>query len=300
FETDAVLNQFAAMFGGDAVEHPGGVECARDSTGPAFALEHPTEQHRKNLVGIDEFSVLVGGADAGGVAQGANVRLDRFRIDAGKKRIDVAANLHVIDADTRENVGEYGAARAIHRVDGKLHAGFRNQVEVSEAFDGLEVRGQKIDFLDLRRLCCMRYTPAKTRLNGCDNGGLPRAAVPGFVLHAIPLRWIVRRRDHDAAGGTAFAHAEAQCGRGRDVVGEHDADAGRGDNISTRARKSFGAEARVVADAESLARIFLGVDVGGNSCGGYAHIGEREIICDDRPPAVRSKLDLRIRHDRLD
>jgi hypothetical protein len=62
-------------------------------------------------VGIDEFAMLVDGADAVGVAigteaglalvgdsgfaEGADVRLDRLGIDVGKERVGIGANLHV-------------------------------------------------------------------------------------------------------------------------------------------------------------------------------------------------------------
>ncbi len=117
--------QLAAMFRADAVEHFGGVEGAGHGAGPAFAAENPAEQDGKDLVRVDEVAVLVGGADAVGVAVGAeagvalvgddclakraNMRLDGLGIDAGKERVDVAANLHVVDADAREDVGEDGA-----------------------------------------------------------------------------------------------------------------------------------------------------------------------------------------------
>ncbi len=60
---------------------------------------------------VDEVAVLVGRADAvgvavgaeaglaavgdGGFAQGANVRLDGLGVDAGKERIGIGADLHV-------------------------------------------------------------------------------------------------------------------------------------------------------------------------------------------------------------
>ena len=66
----------------------------------------------------------------------------------GKSGFEVAADLHVIDADAGEDVGEDGAAGAVHGVDAELHAGFRDEVEVGEALDGLEIGGQEIDFGD--------------------------------------------------------------------------------------------------------------------------------------------------------
>ena len=225
------------------------------------------------------------------------LRLDGLGIDAGKERIGIGANLDVVDADAVEDVGENGAARAVHGVDAELHAGFRDEVEIGEALDGLEVGGQEIDFGDGRGLRGARDGLAEIRLDGGDHGGLARAAVPGLVLDAVPLRGIVRRSDHDAAGGAALAHAKAQRGGGRDGVGEHDGNAGGGDDFSAGAGKCFRAEARVVADAEALGGIFLCcVNVGGDGFGGGAHVGEGEVVGDDAAPAVGAEFDDGIGH----
>src|ERR1035437_3706002 len=104
----------------DPVKHLGGIEGARDGAGPAFAPQHPTEQDGIDLVRIDEVALIVGGADAVRVAvraepcvaavghhrlpQGANVGLDRFGVNAGKKRVGIATNLHVGHTDAGENV----------------------------------------------------------------------------------------------------------------------------------------------------------------------------------------------------
>jgi hypothetical protein len=98
-----VLDELAAVLLADAVEHLGGVEGAGDGAGPAFVLEHPTEQHGEDFVRVDEVAVLVGCADAvgvavgaeaglaavgdGGFAEGADVRLDGLGVDAGKERV---------------------------------------------------------------------------------------------------------------------------------------------------------------------------------------------------------------------
>ena len=61
-----------------------------------------------------------------------------------------AANLHVIHSETSKNIGEDCRARAVHRVDGKLEPRFRNEVEIGEALDGLQIGGQKVVLLDRR------------------------------------------------------------------------------------------------------------------------------------------------------
>ena len=87
---------------------------------------------------IDEVAVLVSGADAVRIAVGAkagvamvldrrfaeraNMRLDRLGVDLREKWVDVAANLHVIDADAGEDVGDESAAGAVHGINGEFHA----------------------------------------------------------------------------------------------------------------------------------------------------------------------------------
>jgi hypothetical protein len=73
--------------------------------GQPLRLQHPAQQHGVDLVRVDEVAVLVGCADAVGVAvgaeaglaavghdrfaEGADVRLDGLGIDAGKERVGV-------------------------------------------------------------------------------------------------------------------------------------------------------------------------------------------------------------------
>ena len=112
-------------------------------TAPGQPLHLSTQlsSTRIDLVRIDEVAVLVGGADAVGVAVGAqaglaavghdrlaqraDVRLDRLGIDAGKQRVGIAANLHVSHAEAGKNIGDNRPARAVHRVDAELHARLR-------------------------------------------------------------------------------------------------------------------------------------------------------------------------------
>ena len=312
-----MLDQFAAMLLADAVEHFGGVESSGYGAGPAFALEHPTEQDGEDLVRVDEIAVLVGGADAvcvavgaeaglavvghGCLAERADVRLDGLGVDAGEERVDVAANLDMGYADAGEDVGDDGAARAIHRVDAELHAGFGDEVEVGEAFDCREIGRQEIDQRDGRGFGRTRDGLAEVGFDLRDDGGLARAAVPGFVFDAIPLRGIVRGSDHDAAGGFASANTETEGRRRRNVVCQRDRDAGGRYDFSAGVREGFGAEAGIVPDAKAFGRVFVratlaGVNIGGHSFGGDAHIGEGVVVGDDAAPAVGTKLDLRMRH----
>ncbi len=78
-------------FFADAVEHFGGVEGAGDGAGPAFVLEHPAEQHGVDFVRVDEVAVLVGGADAVGVAVGAEAGVAVVGDGRFAERADVAA-----------------------------------------------------------------------------------------------------------------------------------------------------------------------------------------------------------------
>ncbi len=266
---------------------------------------------------IDELAVLICGANAVRIAvgakaavaavghyrlaQGADVRLDGLGVDAGEERVDVAANLHVGYADAGKNVGNDGAAGAIHRVDGEFHAGFCERVKAGKALNGFEVGGQEIDLLDCGGLRGTGGGLAQARLDLGDDRGLARPAVPRFVLDPVPLRRIVRGGNHDAAGRRALAHAEAERRGGRHIVGQQHRNAGGGHNFSAGARKGPGAEARVVADAQTPGGVFFrctfaGVYIGCHGLGGNAHIGEGEIVGNHGTPAVCAELDLRMRH----
>src|SRR6185437_7692928 len=203
FEADAVLDELTAVPGGDAVKHFCGVEGAGDSTRPALAAQNPTEQNGVDFVRVDEVAELVSSADAVGVsigaeagvalvgddsiAQGANVRLDRLGIDAGKERVRVGADGDVGDTMRRKNFGENGAAGAIHGVDAELHAGAADECEIGEALDGFEIGGQEIDFGNWRGLRRSWDWLAEVGFNFRHDGWEARAAVPGFVLDAVPL-----------------------------------------------------------------------------------------------------------------
>ncbi len=277
-----------------------------------MVLERPAEQDAKDFVRIDEVPVLVGRADAVRVAvraqaslaavgdhrlaQGANVRLDGLGVNAGKERIHVAANLHVRHTQAGEDFGDNRSAGAVHRVEGELHAGFFERVEAGEALDGLQVRGQEIYFLNRGGPRTPRDRLAEARLDFGDHRGLARAAVPALVLDAIPLRRVVRAGDHDAAGPAAPVDGVAERRGGGDRIGQLDRNAGGGDDLSAGARKGLGAEAGVVADRNSLGRVFLGVHVSGDGLGGNAHIGEGEVVGDHSAPAVGAEFDLLMSH----
>ncbi len=122
-EAYAVLDQFAMVFAGDAVEHAGGVEGAGDGAGPLLALEKPLQQHRETLVRVDEAAVLGDRADAVGIAidrqagaalfahhgvlEGFHVRQNRLRVDAGKQRIHLSANLQVRNSGLLEDARQH-------------------------------------------------------------------------------------------------------------------------------------------------------------------------------------------------
>ena len=172
--------------------------------GQPLYLQDPVEERGIDFVRVDEVAMLVGRADAVGVAvgaeaglaavgycgfaEGANVGLDGLGIDAGKERVGFGADLHVSHADAVKDVSENCAARAVHGVDAELHAGFRDEVEVGEALDGFEIGGQEVDFRNGRGLRGARNGLAEKRLDGRDHGGLARAAIPALVLDAVPLR----------------------------------------------------------------------------------------------------------------
>ena len=140
---------------------------------------------------IDEVAVLVGRADAVGVAVCA---------EAG-----VAAYMPTVASPVRECCGSIGSglmpgnsgsglprictwstpmrvkmserivpSRAVHGVDAELHARLCDQVEIGEALDGLEVGRQEIDFGNRRGL------------RGVRRSGLPRYDSIAAIIDGLP------------------------------------------------------------------------------------------------------------------
>ncbi len=106
----------------------------------------------------------------------------------------------------------------------------------------------------------------------------------------------MRRGDHDAARRAAPAHAVTQCGSGRNVVGKRDANTSGSHNFGASPRERLRPESRVIADAKSLRRIFLRVNISGNRRSRCPYIGKRKIVGDNTAPTIGSKLDLWVRH----
>src|SRR5262245_37300624 len=143
-EADAALVDPPVMLGGDAIKHFGGVECADDFAGPLLAFQDPAQKDGVDLVRVDEGAVFGDGAHAVGIAisdeaavallahdhllGSLDMRLDGFRINSGKKRVDLAPDLHVLNAPLFENAREHAATSAVHGVNQELEAGFGDEV----------------------------------------------------------------------------------------------------------------------------------------------------------------------------
>jgi hypothetical protein len=294
-------------FCSDAVEHASGVKGARDIARPLFALEQPAQEDGVYLVRIDEIAVLIDGADAisvtigreaggafvldDGVLKGADMRLDRLGIDAGKKWIVLKTDLDVIDAELVEDAGKNAAAGAVHAVDGQLHAGLCDQVEVGEFRDGIDIGSHEIFFGDGGFLLCCWQLRSKVGFNFRDDRGATRTAIAGLVLHTIPLEGVVAGSDHDAAGCARMQHGIGQGRGGRDAVGEAHGNAGGRRYIGDNLREVARAKTRIVTDADAVRGILILNDVLCDGAGGNADVGIGEVIGDEAAPAVGPELD---------
>src|SRR5581483_907374 len=154
-EADTAFVQLAAILSGDAVEHAGGIEGTHHFARPLLAFQQPLQQHGVTLVRIDEAAVFGHCTDAIGVTVGrqsslatltqhgflqhGDVRLNGLGIDTGKQRVQLAANLDMVDATLAENALENASSGTVHHVDSKLEAGLANQLEIDEVLDGGDV-----------------------------------------------------------------------------------------------------------------------------------------------------------------
>src|ERR1035437_2295174 len=154
-EAYTVLDQFAIVFAGNAVEHAGGVKGASDGSRPLLALEKPLQQHRETLVRIDKAAVFGDCADAVGVAidrqagaalfahhgvlEGLHVRQNWLRVNAWKQRVQLAANLQMRNPGLLEDARQHSPPGAVHDVDGETKARLGDQAHIGEFLDGGDI-----------------------------------------------------------------------------------------------------------------------------------------------------------------
>src|SRR5262249_20663483 len=115
------------------IKHLGGIEGSHDFAGPLLALQDPSQEDGVDLVRVDESAIFGDSADAIGVAisdQAAvallahdhllgclDMRLDGLRVNSGEERVNLAPDLHVLNAALSENARKHAAAGAIHGVN---------------------------------------------------------------------------------------------------------------------------------------------------------------------------------------
>ena len=73
-----------------------------------------------------------------------DVGRNRLRLNAGKERIQLGADLDVVDAHAGEDAGEHASSRAIHAVDGVFLPRGGDPLEVGEDRDGLDIGAKKV------------------------------------------------------------------------------------------------------------------------------------------------------------
>ncbi len=258
---------------------------------------------------VDEAAVLSDGADAVGVAVGGkagvtllldhrflqrgDVRQNGLGIDAGEERIVLLANGHVLDAVLVEDAREHAATGAVHRVDGEFEIGAADEVEVGELADRLDVGGLEVDFLNFGGGGLGHRAGAQFVLDDLHDGGRGRSAELAFELHAIPVPGVVAGSDHDAAGRAEFLYVVRNGWSGHVVVGQQHGDAGVGEHLGNGAGSAVGGEARVVADDDAAAGVFILENVGGDGARDATHVVEGEIVGDEAAPAVGAEFDFR-------
>jgi hypothetical protein len=130
------------------------------SPGHCLRLSSHSSKQAVDLIGVDEAALLIHRADAVRVAVGGkaglavvlqdrdlerpDVRRNRLRLNAGKERIQLGADLDVVDAHAGENAREHTSSRAIHAVDGVFLPRGGDPLEVGEDRDGLDIGAEKV------------------------------------------------------------------------------------------------------------------------------------------------------------
>src|SRR5437773_5493349 len=236
FEADTALVQFAAVARGNAVHHARGVESANYLARPFLSFQEPAQQDGKNLMRINEAAVFCNIADTVGVTvcsetgmaivlyhsflKQSHVRLDRLRINAWEKRIQLLTNSYVPDASLFEDIGQNAAAGAVHGIDHKSKIRFSDETEISEAADCANVGLLQINFFDWSGAAIRHSSGAKFVFNHFHDRGRGRAAELRFKLHSIPVPRVVAGSDDYTSGCTRSLDRQRDCRSGAVITGE--------------------------------------------------------------------------------
>ena len=218
------------------------------------------------------------------------MRQDRFRIDARKRRIALGTDLNRSHTRTIQNAFQHARAGTIHAVDQKAVPGCHDRLQVCKSLDRGNVLRQEIHAGDRGSLRGLRQFGTEVLFDLPDNTGRARTAIAGLVLHAIPLRRIMRGRDHHAARCVAMTHTVAQRGRWRHVPRKLHGNARASQHLGNHPGKFRRAKPGVEADADTFARVLMLQHVVGDCGGGNAHVAVREVVGNDAAPAIRSEL----------
>ncbi len=266
-ESDLRFVKFAAILGGNAVEHAGCIERAHHVTRPLLALQQPAQKNAEDFVRVYKAPIFRDRADAVGIAIGrqsgvtllthhcllqqSNVRFNGLGIDARKKRIQFLPDGNVLNPALAENPRKNPAARAVHGVDGNLELGFANEVHVGKPANGSDVRGLEVNLFH-GCLRTSRHRPsAQFLFHPFHDGWSSRPAKLPFKLHSVPVPGIVAGCDHDSTRGAVLFHRIGNRGSGCVIVRHFHPDTRGGDHFRSHMRRALRSETRVITDENS-------------------------------------------------
>src|SRR6202789_4356610 len=193
-----MLVQLPSIFGRDAINHLRSIEGPRHLTWPLLPLQKPVHQQTKNLVRINDVSMLIHSTDAIRIAicdQSRitflrddslhcclNMRHDRLRINPWKRWIYLASDLNERHTRLREDARDHAASGAIHVVDQELVSRGSNCRNINEACDSSDVFRVEVNRLNRSRLLRPHQRLPQIAFNSGHDRRLARAAVASLVL----------------------------------------------------------------------------------------------------------------------
>ncbi len=98
--------------------------------------------------------------------------------------------------------------------------------------------------------------------------------------------------DHHSARGAEVLYRIGKRGGGSVIVGQKNVDAGSGQGLRNSFREIARLEARVIADNQTFAYVFMLMDVVGDGVADATHILEGVVVGDNAAPTVGSEFDL--------
>ena len=291
-----------------------GAEGHHHLAGVLLVLHQVMDQQQDDVVGVDELAAAVVQPDAVGVAVRGQAALDALLRDqraellqvpvdglgrlAHERRVVLTMHQTCVGQDPRQHplpgsvhgvVPQLQAARLDRvQVEVGLHMVHEHRLQVHFLEEALAGRGLQVDPSEVKAMGFGDHV-----LDLLHMFGDQRSAIVTLELVAVVGGRVVAGRDDDAHAGVQLMGAQGDHGRAHEVARDVHTDAGVHEHLGGGLGEELPCKTAVMTHHDGGVLREACLHPFGDRHAHARHVVLRELPGDDRPPSVRSELDLR-------